>query len=158
MAALSQRVDVCQSGSPQTVAPSIAYCRLPSSPGKKLSEVAADDQHEEVTFAWVRHGKKNSLIFLSLLPPPNIVKSKKKPFLSIQLLHFFSCLIQMHFYVYCLALGHTYWKRLWAAISCQIGSIEHLQGCRCCLITNRKSKPLPHSQGPRKNQKLPRTR
>ena len=73
VAALSQRVDVCQSGSPQTVAPSIAYWRLPSSPGKKLSEVAADDQHEEVTFAWVRHGKKNSLIFLPLLPPANIV-------------------------------------------------------------------------------------
>ena len=45
--------------------------------GKKLSEVAADDQHEEVTFAWVRHGKKKSLIFLSLLPPANKVKSKK---------------------------------------------------------------------------------
>ena len=43
-------------------------------------------------------------------------------------------------------------ERLWAAISCQIGSIEHLQGC-CCLITNRKTEV--HSQGPRKTRSCP---
>ena len=45
-------------------------------------------------------------------------------------------------------------ERQWAAISCQIGSIEHLQGCCCCcLITNRKTEV--HSQGPRKTRSCP---
>ena len=47
-------------------------------------------------------------------------------------------------------------ERLWAAISCQIGSIEHLQGS--LLITNRKSQQaLGQSQGPRKTRSCPDT-